>query len=143
VLGQLIADVSRQLGFDGVQYRSSISGGYNLCIFEPDTRLVDQCAPPDMDPALKNDAKTTTFQAILSVAELLQREAEFVPMLSLPGTPLDEDVAKAREAFPKPEEVHKKLNASDPSARLTQNARHGRSPRRRDGLRRDCGHWFQ
>jgi Zn ribbon nucleic-acid-binding protein len=35
VLGQLITDVCRQLGFDGVQYRSSVATGHNLCLFEP------------------------------------------------------------------------------------------------------------
>ena len=32
---QLIADVLRQLGYDGVAYASSLSAGQNICIFDP------------------------------------------------------------------------------------------------------------
>jgi RES domain-containing protein len=35
LLGQLVADVLRELGFDGVAYRSSVSTGINFCFFEP------------------------------------------------------------------------------------------------------------
>lgn len=35
LLGQLIADVLRQLGFEGIAYRSSIAQGTNFCFFDP------------------------------------------------------------------------------------------------------------
>jgi len=35
LLGQLVADVLRQMGFHGVAYRSSVADGTNFCFFEP------------------------------------------------------------------------------------------------------------
>lgn len=32
---QLIADVLRQAGYDGVRYASSVGPGYNICVFDP------------------------------------------------------------------------------------------------------------
>ncbi|WP_448140310.1 RES domain-containing protein [Sphingopyxis fribergensis] len=34
---QLIADILRQSGFDGVQYASSVGPGHNFCVFSPGT----------------------------------------------------------------------------------------------------------
>lgn len=35
LITQLIADVIRQAGFDGVKFRSSVGPGHNLCVFDP------------------------------------------------------------------------------------------------------------
>lgn len=37
ISAQFIADLVRQRGFDGVLYRSSVSDGTNLCVFDPHT----------------------------------------------------------------------------------------------------------
>ena len=79
-------------------------------------RLSDRTAAPNP----RNEAKANTIQAIMSVADLLQREATFVPALPIPGTAIDEAIVKARDAFPKPEEVEKKLKAPGPSAQLIE-----------------------
>jgi len=34
-LGQLVADVLREMGFDGIAYRSSVADGKNYCFFDP------------------------------------------------------------------------------------------------------------
>jgi hypothetical protein len=34
-LGQLVADVLREMGFDGISYRSSVADGKNFCFFDP------------------------------------------------------------------------------------------------------------
>jgi len=36
LITQFIADCLRQKGFAGVSYRSSVGGGENLCIFDPE-----------------------------------------------------------------------------------------------------------
>jgi hypothetical protein len=35
LLGQVVADVLREMGFHGIAYRSSVAGGTNFCFFEP------------------------------------------------------------------------------------------------------------
>ncbi|WP_394342813.1 RES family NAD+ phosphorylase [Paenirhodobacter populi] len=37
ISAQFVADLVRQCGFDGVLYRSSVSDGTNLCVFDPRT----------------------------------------------------------------------------------------------------------
>jgi hypothetical protein len=59
LLTQLLAEILRQKGFDGVQYRSSVSDGVNFCLLDPSAAQfvnghsnvhhvqgVTYCAPP-------------------------------------------------------------------------------------------------